>query len=153
MKNVDHNIDLKELERNLISRNIVVNSITRLVDFKLGKPTKVIKIETDFESCEKVVSKSFIVINTIRCPVERRKFEPVVRCYGCQAFGHIRKNCQLQLRCERCGGPHEKNNCQQAEKCVNCNSNHSASSKLCEAYISRYECLTGEYPILSLIHI
>ena len=153
VKNVDHNIDLAELERNLINRNFVVKSITRIVDFKFGKPTKVLKIETDLESCEKFVSKSFIVINNIRCPIEKRKFEPVVRCFGCQSFGHIRKNCQLQLRCERCGGPHDKNNCQQEEKCVNCNGNHSASSKLCEAYISKYECLTGEHPIHQHVEI
>ena len=147
VKNVDRNIDLSEIKKKFDDENIPVHSINRIVNFRFGKPTKVLKLETDLKSCEKLAAKSFVVINNVHCPVEKRKFEPVVRCFGCQAFGHIRKNCKSQIRCERCAGPHINNNCENDEKCVNCNSCHSASSKLCENYIGRYEYLTGKHPI------
>ena len=59
-----------------------------------------------------------------------------IRCYQCQRYGHIAKNCHSVIRCGKCGQNHDIKECkdEQQEKCCNCQGNHKASSRDCEFY-------------------
>nr|XP_039254403.1 uncharacterized protein LOC120331399 [Styela clava] len=60
---------------------------------------------------------------------------PPLRCFNCQSFGHISKNCRGSTRCARCGGRHLTNECEKAERvCLHCKGNHSAAYGGCPRY-------------------
>ncbi len=71
-----------------------------------------------------------------KCRAFEQKRIPV-RCYKCQAFGHVASACTVEERCPRCGGPHARSECpKQAEPacCVNCKGEHSSAWKGCPAF-------------------
>jgi hypothetical protein len=52
-----------------------------------------------------------------------KDYNPLVRCYNCQAFGHVSKFCKNKVVCPHCSGEHERSRCENKEKpgiCVNC---------------------------------
>ena len=59
------------------------------------------------------------------------------RCFKCQKFGHVSKNCRSKAKCPNCGEEHKFEDCNQKEikKCCNCGLNHSAGYKGCEAFL------------------
>jgi hypothetical protein len=63
-----------------------------------------------------------------------------IRCFSCQKFGHLSKNCQKPPACANCGSiEHNYNSCNQPPKCLNCNQEHPSSSKKCEKWILEKE--------------
>ena len=74
-----------------------------------------------------------------------RSFIPSpVRCYACQRFGHIAKNCRSsKLRCPKCTGNHEFKDCgitaRDSFKCGNCGGAHSAAHKGCPKFLEAKE--------------
>lgn len=88
-------------------------------------------------------------------------FESVntLQCTNCCRFGHTKHNCDGQLTCRLCAGPHEYTTCKSATaKCVNCvtyNSNprnttkhsfaHIATSEKCPCRIARIDGLKAFY--------
>ena len=72
------------------------------------------------------------------------KVEPYIpnpiRCFSCQKFGHLSKNCNKPPACANCGSiEHDFNSCQQPSKCLNCDQEHPSSSKKCEKWILEKE--------------
>ena len=68
--------------------------------------------------------KSPLIIGYERIPVEDFHFLPR-RCYKCQAYGHIAKDCSNKARCSNCGGGHTNSKdtpCQNQMKCALCGS-------------------------------
>lgn len=64
----------------------------------------------------------------------KRRFR-VVRCYHCQSFGHVAKNCNNPAVCRQCGTDHpDMLNCTMPAKCANCHDPHPADSKHCPVY-------------------
>ena len=58
-----------------------------------------------------------------------------VRCYKCQIFGHVAKNCRSTQKCPYCAGSHSYDNCHNPveKKCANCGEPHSSAFKGCKA--------------------
>ena len=64
---------------------------------------------------------------------------PPTRCYRCQSYGHVARDCQRQEKCGICAEPHPTKIClQKREKnqeikrrCANCKGNHVAASAAC----------------------
>ncbi|MCP3662596.1 MAG: hypothetical protein GY696_08895 [Gammaproteobacteria bacterium] len=68
-------------------------------------------------------------------PYEQKRIP--VRCYKCQAFGHVASACTVGERCPHCGGPHTRSECPESVErasCVNCNGDHSSAWKGCPAF-------------------
>lgn len=74
----------------------------------------------------------------------RPHFPEPVRCYRCQRFGHIARNCGQPQRCGLCAEPHNTRLCLQKErtdvpiKCANCLEKHCAASARCP--VRKQEC-------------
>lgn len=52
-----------------------------------------------------------------------KDFNPLVRCYKCQSFGHVAKHCRGKTVCPQCAEPHELSECKNKTKypkCANC---------------------------------
>lgn len=52
-----------------------------------------------------------------------KDYNPVVRCYQCQAFGHVAKFCRNKVVCPHCACEHDRQRCPNKERpgiCVNC---------------------------------
>ena len=64
-----------------------------------------------------------------------------VRCYKCQAFGHVSQRCREQQRCACCSeSDHEAKDCKSATfKCANCGGPHKASDRKCETFLAEQE--------------
>ena len=89
-------------------------------------------------------------ISTFNCsPIiwEQYKSSGPVRCFKCQAFGHLAKNCLNKPRCSRCSHTHAINDCKKPAPtkedtttryyCVNCKSKgHWAGALNCPSRIA-----------------
>ena len=64
-----------------------------------------------------------------------------VRCYKCQAFGHVSQRCREQQRCAVCAeSDHEAKDCKSTTfKCANCGCPHKASDRKCETFLAEQE--------------
>lgn len=51
-----------------------------------------------------------VFLGFISYPVRAYVPKPL-RCFNCQRFGHLAKNCKEKRRCARCGGDHEYGKC------------------------------------------
>ena len=143
---IDQSIQPSLLQKSLVSAGLVVFSIERVISRKFGRPSRFVKLVTDSGSAESLLA-SGLLINGVECSVAAKHSNPVIRCYGCQRFGHIISNCLSPVRCEQCGGPHYNVNCAAGALCVNCGSEHPSSYESCPEYIKRYERLTSEHTI------
>ena len=69
---------------------------------------------------------------------QTRDYRPEpTRCFNCQSFGHLARNCQATTRCALCAATHDTRQCPHPAqgkipyKCHNCNGPHSAASLRC----------------------
>ena len=64
-----------------------------------------------------------------------------IRCFKCQKFGHISKNCRGKQKCPLCSEDHTFEECQNREnkKCSNCGGSHSAGFKGCIVFVKAQE--------------
>ena len=71
-----------------------------------------------------------------KVPLEVREFrENPVRCYQCQGFGHMARQCRREKRCGKCGEVgHDFKGCEGKEKCYHCGGEHSTGFRGCERY-------------------
>ena len=72
----------------------------------------------------------------------------IIRCFNCQRFGHLAKDCKSEATCGKCAEQHKTADCKNsnAAKCINCtrtnlrnknnklNNCHSVSSEECPSY-------------------
>ena len=56
----------------------------------------------------------------------------VKRCYNCQFYGHISRNCTNEVTCGRCAGKHKTEVCNAENlKCANCKRAHVSGDREC----------------------
>ena len=95
----------------------------------------------DHESFNKARNDGGITICGIKYLMEQFVFKPrVIRCFKCQAYGHISKNCRAkQSICGKCCKVgHESQDCEvtltNGPVCIHCKGPHFTGSKFCSEF-------------------
>ena len=144
IKGVDTSLDIASITQKLSDLGVITTA-RRLCNRLTGKPSRVVKINCSPEHVNTILSLN-LTVNGKACVIEKKRLARVVRCYRCQSFGHIAKNCINPIRCEVCSGPHAFDQCCKAyAKCANCSGHHPASSPWCPHYIVKHEDLTVQH--------
>ena len=66
-----------------------------------------------------------------------------LRCFRCQQYGHVTKNCTKDALCPKCSQPgHEEAACKEAQYCINCKGPHPVYDKNCPKWIEEKEVQT-----------
>jgi len=147
VKGVDTSVEIPSLGGFLQKEGVSILEIRRLTKRYTGRPTQDIKVTCDQQSAHKLISIRLIVNNKC-CIIQSERHVKVIRCYHCQALGHVAKNCTNARRCEICAQNHdERQRCMWNAKpcCVNCMGNHPSSSSICPAFRNRYEDITKQH--------
>ena len=145
LKNVDTKVNINEIVEKLKQKDINIIECKRILNTSTQRPTKTIKVTVATKDLERVLQVE-IRIGEDKCRVERQTVYPVIRCYECQQFGHIGKNCTAEKRCVICAGDHSSNfGCKQPVKCRNCEGEHPASDSSCVSYRKQYENIAKQY--------
>ena len=94
-------------------------------------------VEVSHEQADSLLSKGRITIGWSRCRVT--ELLTPVRCYKCQKYGHISKNCtekdmaDMCLNCCREG--HKAKECENPKKCYQCGTDgHAIGTMHCPVY-------------------
>lgn len=113
--------------------------------------SKVYRIQKRGENNNTVPTNTLILTFATSTPPERiriragyservRMYIPLPRrCYRCQQYGHVTKNCKNDIEiCGNCGtkcdNNHQTKDCQKAPNCFHCQEPHPTSSKNCHKY-------------------
>ena len=133
-QNLDNNIastDIKAIIRLTIRGSTFVNWVLEVKPVVRNKICKLSRVYINWTSVR--------VTDYIR----------ILRCYNCQRFGHMARDCKSTQICSSCSDEgHDQKDCNNVDKilcCPNCKRdglegihlNHSASSKECKTYIKR----------------
>ena len=137
---MDTNISDIEKELQVQNNFVHIENIFRLQKFdkiqnkKRGTESLIIVFgsEIDFPSHSYLGYRRLTVKEFIPHPI---------RCFKCQKFGHISKNCRGKQKCPLCSEDHTFEECQNREnkKCSNCGGSHSAGFKGCIVFVKAQE--------------
>ena len=134
--------DIVDIEKELQAQNSFVD-IEKT--FRLQKFDKIQNKKTDTESLIIVFSSEIDFPTHLYLGYRRltvKEFIPhPIRCFKCQKFGHISKNCRGKQKCPMCSENHTFDECQDREnkKCSNCGGSHSAGFKGCVVFVKAQE--------------
>ncbi len=121
---------LQDLKKNYPS----VQAVHRLHRKQTGSPFPIVKVKLSRAEASKVLASQIVVFGQ-RLTCETCRSVKVVRCYGCQRFGHTADSCLFSPRCVNCSGCHNTH-CTLPSRCANCDGEHGADSNKCAAYLS-----------------
>jgi len=152
IKNIDTSVNAVKITQLFRDKGIELSFIRRLTSRFTGRLIQVVKVKCSEDVFDKLLTMK-LVINNKTCVIEKECLVKVIRCYHCQHFGHIARNCKNAVKCEFCAESHHTNEtCVHDIQCANCNGHHPSSSAQCPAYRKRYEIITAqhsEYPYFS----
>lgn len=109
------------------------SSELKLIKFFGSDKYKKALIECDIDTYKRAITLKQVVIGWCICPIYEKI--DILRCYKCQSFGHISKDCTKETVCYICSGPHNSATCNETNyQCINCknfnNDNYQNGVKL-----------------------
>ena len=137
MKNINPLISTDDIKQ-FVDRKFNQNSnIRRFHSFLNRKPLPIITISCHFEISSNLLTEG---IDVFRKPYHCEQYKkPVFRCFNCQQFGHIAKQCSRISLCHHCGDQKLQNNtCCNPSFCVSCNKEgHPSTSRESPIFLSK----------------
>lgn len=117
-----------------IKRSVQGGKVRRAQRLKILKEGVKKGSETVMNKCEEENIPTKVFLGFLSYPVRVYSPKPM-RCFNCQQFGHIAKNCKEQRRSARCGGgvSHEYGKCGAGvqPQCCNCGVAHNVEYGEC----------------------
>lgn len=117
----------------------IVRDIKNAVSRMTKNPMAMFFVNLEPASTNKKVFEVKRLCHAVVTIEEPKKFNDLVQCYRCQAFGHTKRYCRLQYTCVKCGQGHDSTECTKAKDapatCGNCGEAHTASYQGCRVYI------------------
>lgn len=109
-------------------RNLGNNDIIKVVKKQSRQYSQNIIIEVSPLVRKAIMLKSFLYFGWQKCKVDDHLI--VRRCFLCQRYGHIKKECKFTATCPKCGENHEEKDCNcENKKCSNCFSHNIRNTK------------------------
>ena len=118
----------------------------RLTNEFKGKPRQLTRLTCSEGAAEKILASEIIIKGT-QIQTEKQRNLQIIRCYKCQTYGHIAKNCRKQAVCENCSEQACESPCSNPPRCTNCSNEHPAFDTNCPVYVKKYEDLAKQYTI------
>ncbi|XP_078573748.1 uncharacterized protein LOC144860427 [Branchiostoma floridae x Branchiostoma japonicum] len=140
LKNTDKTVSNSEVEYAIEQQTGVKAKVRRLYYTDTGRPLPIVVVETrTHEELTHILTKKVKIADRVTKPEAYiSKASQVIRCYRCQAYGHIASLCSGEVTCVKCGGKHGTDtHCRNSAKCANCGKKHWATSKACESFIEQ----------------
>ena len=140
IRNVDTEYSTSELAEELISDGVRLVSVTRFTKKNSIDPIPVILVK----ELGKTPRREVHLFRTI---LHSTIFEEKPRiCHKCQNIGHFQGRCTKEIKCSRCGQPHDLKECLAEDSdicCARCNETSHSSLDLnkCPKYIKNKEVL------------
>lgn len=112
--------------------------VVRKVNTRAGQVNWILDVDREAFTC--MIDRKRICIDLERYRIV--EYLQIVRCFKCQAYGHMVSRCSGTLTCRKCSGSHHITDCVSAvESCANCqkqddshDSAHSADSPDCPCF-------------------
>ena len=146
LKGVDTCIKEERIESTLKSISSDILAVKRLKNNLTLKFRQVVKVSCTQEAALKLFGSN-LQIGGKEIKIERQRGYQVIRCFSCQAYGHIAENCKREAACENCSEQSCHKPCTNLAKCANCGGNHPASDIKCPVFIDKHEDIAKQYPI------
>ncbi len=135
-KNIPTEFSNQEIEQSVLDTCGIKVKAHRNRYADTGKPLPVVTIQ-----CENLEDSSYIYLHRpqilgtkVIVQAYRSKVHTATRCFNCNRFGHIAKNCVNTVICVKCGQSHT-GKCISPINCSNCTGHHPADSLECETYL------------------
>ncbi|GFX52595.1 putative RNA-directed DNA polymerase from transposon X-element [Trichonephila clavipes] len=140
IKGLPTSTNVADVESELKSKGMAVEKITQLRRFvtKSALPLFMIQIKHS-EGAEKIYDLKNLNYLTVEVVPFRRR-PGASRCFNCNYFNHMSKNCRMTPRCLKCGESHRTQNCPATDRlktlhCINCNADgHLVTSRQCPKF-------------------
>ncbi len=136
LKNVPTEFSEQEIEASILDTCGIKTKAHRNRYADTGKALPVVTIQ-----CDSLEDSTYIYLNkpqilgaNIVVQSYKSKASTATRCFHCNRFGHIAKNCVNTHICVKCGQSHA-GKCITPITCTNCKGQHAADSRSCETYI------------------
>ena len=146
LKSIDTGICTSVIENTIKQEVGKVISCRRLFNYNTGRPRQVIKVLCSEKIAHKLLSAE-IYLEDQKITVEPSRNKEVVRCYNCQAFGHLSSNCSKESKCRNCASISCSGPCRNDPYCANCEGKHKSSDTSCPTFIQRNEIVASKHTI------
>ena len=152
LKGIDTGVDtsvIEEIVKEKVGKEVQCN---RLYNNNTGRPRQVIKVLCPQETAVRLISAEIYLENR-KITVEACRNKEVVRCYNCQAFGHIAVNCQKTRKCVNCSQTTCSAKCGNVACCSNCKEGHPSSDPICSSFMQQNEIVASEHTVSKYIQL
>ena len=146
LRGIDTRIQIDDLLCTVKEISSEVYLINRLKSRFTGKPRQLVKLKCSEEAAKKILAAVIFVKGT-QIQIEKQRNPQIIRCYSCQTYGHIAKNCRKEAVCENCSQQACESPCPNPPRCANCNNSHPAFDTDCPVYVKKYEDLAEQHTI------
>ena len=144
LRGVDTCILINDLLNKVKEISSEVYFMKRLTNKFTGKPRQLIRLTCSEGAAEKILASEIIIKGT-QIQTEKQRILQIIRCYKCQTYGHIAKNCRKQAVCENCSEQACESPCSNPPRCTNCSNEHPAFDTNCPVYIIVERIKTQKY--------
>jgi len=139
VKGLHHTTPIEEVKEAFVNLGHNVRDAKNAVSRVTKMPLSMFFINLEPAPTNKKVFEINRLCHAVVSIEEPKKFDEVVQCFRCQAFGHTKRYCKLEYVCVKCGLSHDSLNCMKAKEdppvCGNCGDEHTASYRGCRIYI------------------
>lgn len=138
IKGLHHSTNVSDIKAMLLNFGHQVRSVRNIVSRVTKAPLPMFYIDLDPSANNNDIFNIRSFDNAIIQIEAPKKFDDIVQCFRCQAFGHTKTYCKREFRCVKCGLNHPTGECKKAPdtppKCVHCLNTHTANYKGCIVY-------------------
>ena len=130
VKNLDPSIPAQEIKQNIEEVYQITIQIKGYHSGLTKRPLPIICITYKGDTYPNFLSEDIRIFNkSYKC---QHYNKPAIRCFICQKFGHIARNCRDRKRCQNCRESYLENSYSSKNPaCANCIKGHSSTSRDC----------------------